>query len=78
MDFSTWMAEIQARTEVALATHLPPTDKAPLRLHDAMRYSSLGGGKRMRPMLCHAAGAALGVAPEVLDYPACAVEFIHV
>jgi farnesyl diphosphate synthase len=78
MDFPTWMADIQARTEIALASHLPPTDKAPQRLHDAMRYTSLGGGKRMRPMLCHAAGAALGVAPEVLDYPACAVEFIHV
>ena len=78
MDFSTWMAQIQQRTESALAKRLPAADRVPRRLHDAMRYSSLGGGKRIRPLLCHAAGIAAGANPEALDAPACAVEFIHV
>ncbi len=42
-----------------------------------MRYATLNGGKRIRPMLVYAAGAALGVEPEQLDGPACAVELIH-
>jgi farnesyl diphosphate synthase len=43
-----------------------------------MRYSVLDGGKRMRPMLTYCTGKTLGIAPEALDGPACAVEFIHV
>ena len=77
-DFARWMANIQARTESSLASLLPPSDKVPARLHEAMRYSTLGGGKRVRPMLCHAAGAAVGAAGDRLDPPACAVELIHV
>lgn len=72
------MAACQARAEAALDQRLPPATKLPERLHNAMRYSTLGGGKRMRPLLTYAAGHALGLAPEVLDGPACAVEFIHV
>lgn len=73
-----FMAACQARAEAALDQRLPPATKLPERLHNAMRYSTLGGGKRMRPLLTYAAGHALGLAPEVLDGPACAVEFIHV
>ncbi len=68
---------IQRRTEVALARCLPPDTTAPARLHGAMRYSVLGGGKRMRPLLCHAAGEALDAAPQRVDVAACAVELIH-
>ncbi len=68
----------QARAEAALDARLPPANKLPERLHQAMRYSTLGGGKRLRPLLAYATGHALGLAPEVLDGPACAVEFIHV
>ncbi len=57
--------------------HLPPADEPPQRLHEAMRYATLDGGKRVRACLVYAAGAALGVAPNVLDSPACAVELIH-
>jgi len=71
------MAEIQHRTESALDRCLPPSSTAPARLHEAMRYSTLGGGKRMRPLLCHAAGAALGAEAQTLDVAACAVELIH-
>ncbi len=68
---------IQRRTEVALARSLPPDTTAPARLHAAMRYSVLGGGKRMRPLLCHAAGEALEADPQQVDIAACAVELIH-
>jgi len=77
MDFVTWMASVQARTETALERFLPSTATAPSRLHDAMRYASLGGGKRVRPLLCHAAGETFGADPAALDAPACAVELIH-
>ena len=71
------MAAVQRRTEHALDHWLPAAATAPARLHEAMRYSTLGGGKRMRPLLCHAAGEALGADPQTLDVAACAVELIH-
>jgi farnesyl diphosphate synthase len=77
MDFSTWMSSIQQRTESALESALPEPGLAPARLHEAMRYAVLGGGKRVRPLLCHAAGAIFGVDGSVLDAPAVAVELIH-
>jgi farnesyl diphosphate synthase len=75
--FSEWMAATQARVERALARHLPPADSIPARLHDAMRYATLGGGKRVRPLLAFAAGELSGAAPEKLEVVACAVELIH-
>ena len=75
--FSDWMAGTQARTEAALARFLPPADSLPHRLHDAMRYATLGGGKRVRPLLAFAAGELTDAAPEHLDVVACAVEMIH-
>ena len=68
----------QARVEKALEDRLPSDKLLPQKLHQAMRYSVLNGGKRMRPMLTYSAGLALGVPVEALDGPACAVEFIHV
>jgi farnesyl diphosphate synthase len=50
---------------------------APQRLHDAMRYAVLGGGKRVRPVLVYATGETLGLSLERLDGAACAIEFIH-
>ncbi len=76
-EFAGWMAAIQARTETALARHLPAGDSIPARLHEAMRYATLGGGKRVRPLLAFAAGELTGAAPEKLDIAACAVEMIH-
>ena len=73
-----FMASAAKRAEAALDARLPAESKLPERLHRAMRYSTLGGGKRLRPLLVYATGHALGVAPEVLDGPACAMEFIHV
>mgnify|MGYP001024431180 FL=1 len=76
-EFDHWMAAIQRRTESALEHHLPAAATVPVRLHEAMRYSTLGGGKRMRPLLCHAAGEALGADLQALDVAACAVELTH-
>ncbi|HRD48289.1 MAG: (2E,6E)-farnesyl diphosphate synthase [Candidatus Competibacter sp.] len=67
----------QARAEQALDRRLPSADLHPGDLHRAMRYAVLGGGKRIRPVLVYATGAAVGALPDTLDGPACAVEFIH-
>ena len=75
--FADWVAAVQARTETALDRFLPAASVAPSRLHDAMRYAVLGGGKRVRPLLCHAAGALSGASSAALDAAACAVELIH-
>ncbi len=77
MEFKTWMAGVQDRTERTLEKWLPAANLAPQRLHDAMRYAVLGGGKRVRPLLCHAAGDIFAAPSESLDVPACAVELIH-
>jgi len=77
MDFQSWMTAVQQRTERALENLLPGTDIAPQRLHRAMRYATLGGGKRIRPLLCHAAGELAGADPARLDIAGCAVEMIH-
>ena len=77
MNFSTWMATIQQRAEAALEAALPSSGLAPARLHEAMRYAVLGGGKRVRSLLCHAAGSIFGVDNKLLDAPAAAVELIH-
>ncbi len=77
-DFAAWSRAIQARTEHFLSGLLPVATIAPEQLHDAMRYATLGGGKRVRPMLAHAAGAAVGADPARVDYAAASVELIHV
>jgi farnesyl diphosphate synthase len=76
-DFSEALRGFQTRVRRALDARLPPADTAPQRLHAAMRYSTLDGGKRVRACLVYAAGGALGVPPDTLDVPACAVELIH-
>ena len=75
--FKEWMLQVQQRTEVALDTLLPASAIAPQRLHEAMRYAVLGGGKRVRPLLTHAAGEFAGASAERLDRVSCAVELIH-
>ena len=72
------MLRCQQRIEAALAEYLPAENQPPGRLHQAMRYSVLGGGKRIRPMLVYAAGRAVGSEIERLDSAACAIEMIHV
>lgn len=77
-DFAGWMQAAQARTEAALSHFLPAAEAIPARLHQAMRYATLGGGKRVRPLLAFAAGELSGAAPAQIDVVASAVEMIHV
>jgi len=68
----------QKRIEGVLAHALEIDGAATPRLLEAMRYSTLAGGKRVRPVLVYATGEALGASLEVLDAAAAAVELIHV
>ena len=63
--------------EACLSRVLPEPQIAPARLHQAMRYAALGGGKRVRPLLVFAAGDVTHAPPERLEIVACAVEMIH-
>lgn len=76
--FNQWMHDLRERSERVLAALLPAQGIAPARLHAAMRYAALGAGKRVRPLLCHAAGALSAAPVERLDHAAAAVELIHV
>ena len=76
-DFATWSREVAGRMEAVIADLLPPLRAAPARLHDAMRYASLGGGKRVRPMLAFAAGLVTNADPKRLEVVAAALELIH-
>src|ERR1700750_423790 len=64
--------------ETALASRLPGPEVVPSRLHEAMRYTVLGGGKRTRPALLFAAARAVGRTEEEVEGAACAIELIHV
>ncbi len=70
--------DYRARIEAVLDRALPIPVTGSQRLTEAMRYSALGGGKRLRPTLVYTAGVALGASLESLDDPAAAVELIHV
>jgi geranylgeranyl pyrophosphate synthase len=77
MSFERWTAERIDRVENTLSNMLPDESVEPERLHAAMRYSVLGGGKRIRPLLVYATGETLQVDIEQLDAPAAAVEIMH-
>lgn len=70
-------ADYQRRIETVLEHTLGAETPVP-RLMEAMRYATLGGGKRLRPLLVYAAGEACGAQPPTLDPVAAAVELIHV
>jgi farnesyl diphosphate synthase len=75
--FDDWMKTVQAHVEQALESFLPAAGTEPARLHEAMRYSVLGGGKRVRPLLVYAAGGVFGADMRTLARAAAAVEMIH-
>ena len=77
LDFKSWMRAVQARMEAVLMASLPGDEHIPARLHQAMRYAVLDGGKRVRPLLVFAAGELVGADPARLDHAAAAVELIH-
>ena len=76
--FDDWMKTVQAHVETALEGFLPAAGVVPHKLHEAMRYTALGGGKRVRPLLVFAAGALTGADTRALERAAAAVEMIHV
>ena len=76
-EFEGWARGVQSRMEDELAKHLPSAEIAPRRLHAAMRYAVLGGGKRVRPLLAFAAGEVAGANIDRVAVAASAVELIH-
>ena len=76
--FTARVAACQARIEGVLDRALALPDPGTERLREAMRYSVLGAGKRLRPTLVYLTGDSLGAPLESLDAPAAAVELIHV
>jgi farnesyl diphosphate synthase len=77
LDWAVWSGERQRRIEHVLDRVLPPVAPPAARLAEAMRHATLGGGKRVRPLLAYAAGEVSGADPAVVDAPAAAVELIH-
>lgn len=83
MGFESYLTTRCHRIEQFLAQQLPRQSETtehsnhPTRLYEAIRYSVLNGGKRIRPLLVYATGEALGHPLELLDAPAAAVELIH-
>jgi geranylgeranyl pyrophosphate synthase len=76
-DFEDRIASYVARVNQGLDEALPPATTCPERLHEAMRYAVLNGGKRVRPLLVYAAGECLGVESPLLNSAAVAIELIH-
>jgi len=75
--FQSRLDVYQKRVNAALDKYLPNEDPPEHNLAKAIRYSVIGGGKRIRPAMVYAAGEAMGVSTNLLDIPACAVEMIH-
>jgi farnesyl diphosphate synthase len=71
------MTALTNRVERCLDSALPLPGQPPGRLHEAMRYAALSGGKRVRPLLVYASGECLKVGLAKLDVPATAIELIH-
>ena len=71
------IARYRVRVEQALERYLPAADALPTRLHSAMRYACLNGGKRLRASLVYATGESLGATLDTLDAPASALECLH-
>ena len=77
MGFKNQIPGLVSRVETAIDLWMPNEDIKPFDLHKAMRYSVLGGGKRVRPLLIYATGQSLGMNIDLLDGPAVAVELVH-
>ncbi len=77
IDFNNWAASHQRRFEAVLREVLPQADISPQRLHQAMRYAVLEGGKRVRPLLAFAAGELACAEENRVNIAAAAVELIH-
>jgi len=77
MSIVSKLVKYRSRIEKKLNNSLPDSMTEPSLLHQAMRYSVLGGGKRIRPLLVYAAGECLQIQKTTLDAPAVAIELLH-
>jgi geranylgeranyl diphosphate synthase, type II len=77
LDLNTYLKEKVALVDAALDRYLPGADTLPEKLHQAMRYSVMAGGKRVRPVLTLASCTAAGGREELALPAACALEMIH-
>jgi len=77
ISLQTYLQERSAGIQKALDAYLPKADTYPPLIHEAMRYSVLGDGKRIRPVLTLAVNEMLGGGDGQAMIPACAIEFIH-
>ena len=75
--FELWATAHRNRAEDALARWTPTGELTSGRLLEAMRYSGLGGGKRLRALLAYASAEAIGATADLADHAAAAVEMIH-
>ncbi len=76
-ELAAYLEERKGWIEAVLDRRLPPEDERPAKLHAAMRYAALAGGKRLRPILCRACAEAFGGARIDLDPAAAAIELLH-
>ena len=76
-DLPAYLTARRGLVEEALASRLAGLTRTPPSLLEAMRYSLLAGGKRLRPILALASCEAVGSPPEAAIDCACALEFIH-
>ena len=77
MDIRQYLEDKRDVVDRFLEAHLPDPRTPPATLHEAIRYSLLAGGKRVRPILTIATAEAIGPCPASLLPVACAFEFIH-
>ena len=75
--FAERLDQYRRRIDSHLAHILRSDRHVPSRLREAMEYSVLGGGKRVRPLLAYASGELCGLAPAAVDSIAAAVELVH-
>ncbi len=76
-DLESYFRDCQSLVNTALEGALPKKETYPQKIHEAMRYSLLAGGKRIRPILCMAASEACGGGRRIVTPIACALEMIH-
>lgn len=77
MTIAALLEQNRVRVEDALEANLPSEGEYPSRIHEALRYSVLGGGKRLRPILAMASVRAIGEDPDRTLKAACSIEYVH-
>lgn len=75
--FNQWAEDRRNRFSIFAERKLPSVEDIPQRLHEAMRYAVLDGGKRVRPLLVYAAAELTGARDADADLAALAVECVH-